>query len=316
MDIPHQAKQAWVGLEHNAEPGDDGERIPARPSIPEASPEDSMVRSPSSASSLPGGPDQGWQTTLEMVTRMLHGMLESNGSGTSSNAANRKSTVPNCVSECLFALDQMRTAVEAEFDQLESSEHSARADLARTRSELRGARESARKAIHESMHDKLTSLPNRACFESRLDRALTLARMRKRMVAVLFIDLDGFKSVNAAHGHLVGDSFLKIVSARLARAVRTDDTASRYGGDEFACLINDTDRSRLSVLASQVHSAISEPVSIGGLILSVQCSIGISTCSGKGPSATDMLCQADQAMYHAKRHGLGFSFHCPSRTIA
>lgn len=312
MDISDRASQRGVASDRNSEAVDPGRLRFTRPLVPKLSPAGSEEPdSPTPAS--PNGRGNDWRSSLASVMNMLQGTAETNGAVNLSGEQKGSRATPNRADELVLALAQMRLSLEAEFDRLERIEQTLRADLERTRAELGGARETARKAIQKSMHDSLTGLPNRACFRSRLDRALTLARIRKQTVGIFFIDLDGFRAVNDAHGHLTGDACLRIIATRMAKAVRINDTVSRYGGDEFACLIDDTDHYRLSRLAGALHTAISEPVTIGNLVLSVRCSIGIAMGSSKESSATELLCSADRAMYHARKLGLGFSFHGSSK---
>ena len=178
-----------------------------------------------------------------------------------------------------------------------------------SRAELAGTRDGERRARHLALHDGLTSLPNRRFFRERLDHALSQVAPQRPAIAVLYLDLDGFKPINDAHGHATGDELLKIVAARLARAVRAGDMVGRLGGDEFACLLADSlNREQLTQLANKLVDAVSAPLQVGPLKLTVRPSIGIAICPTDGITAEALLNSADAAMYRAKRHNCGFAF--------
>jgi diguanylate cyclase (GGDEF)-like protein len=189
----------------------------------------------------------------------------------------------------------------------------SQAELRRTRIELQHARTSEQQARHQALHDSLTELPNRSCFRQRLDHDLALgqplAQASAPVLAVLYLDLDGFKPINDRHGHEAGDGVLRIVATRLARAVRSDDMVCRVGGDEFVCLLGDVlNRQQLSHLACKLFDAVSAPLRIGTLDLLVRPSIGIAVCPQDGDTTDALLRRADIAMYRAKRQQLGYAF--------
>jgi diguanylate cyclase len=222
------------------------------------------------------------------------------------------------VIDCVRDLDRLQAALGREFDRLERLEldlQDAQAALALTSIELAGTRAGERRARHQSLHDSLTLLPNRSCFRQRLDGALELDGSLRRPLAVLYLDLDDFKPVNDTHGHEAGDELLRIVAARLARAVRRGDMVCRLGGDEFACLLADLPgREQLCHLACKLFDAVSAPVRIGRLELSVRPSIGIAICPTDGDTADALLRSADTAMYAAKRERTGYAFCDGMRT--
>ncbi len=136
-------------------------------------------------------------------------------------------------------------------------------------------------------------------------------------LAVLFLDLDDFKSINDRHGHETGDEMLRIVAQRLGRVMREGAVVCRLGGDEFACLLPNTmGDAQLSRLAAQVFDAVSAPLKVGALKLSVRPSIGIAVYPTDGDSTTALLQHADAAMYHAKRQQLGYAFATSAAKIA
>ncbi|WP_395294271.1 putative bifunctional diguanylate cyclase/phosphodiesterase [Kitasatospora hibisci] len=169
---------------------------------------------------------------------------------------------------------------------------------------------------HNASHDPLTDLPNRALFAHRLRASLATRGPQEGAgagIAVLFLDLDGFKAVNDSAGHQVGDELLVQAARRLQGAVRSGDTVARFGGDEFAALVcGPLGRLQVQELAERLRVALSEPYWIGGAELSVAASIGIAFGTPeRGPAAdpraaTDELMRnADLAMYRAKSEGKG-----------
>ncbi|MET8627464.1 EAL domain-containing protein [Kitasatospora sp. NPDC004669] len=169
---------------------------------------------------------------------------------------------------------------------------------------------------HNAFHDPLTDLPNRALFTQRLRGALGTRGQQGGTgagIAVLFLDLDGFKAVNDSAGHQVGDELLVQAARRLQGAVRCGDTVARFGGDEFAALVcGPLGRLQVQELADRLRVALSEPYWIGGAELSVAASIGIAFGTPeRGPAADprtaadELMRNADLAMYRAKSEGKG-----------
>jgi diguanylate cyclase (GGDEF)-like protein/PAS domain S-box-containing protein len=157
---------------------------------------------------------------------------------------------------------------------------------------------------HLAHHDFLTGLPNRALFLDRLECAMALARRDHSHLAVLFLDLDGFKRVNDTHGHEVGDLLLKGASGRLCAAVRVSDVVARMGGDEFTLVLNRIgDARNAQVLAEKIVAALSEPFVLAGYECHIGGSIGISMFEGGAEDAETLLRRADAAMYRAKQAG-------------
>jgi len=154
-------------------------------------------------------------------------------------------------------------------------------------------------------HDVLTELPNRALFGSRLDQAITRARGTQQRVAVLFIDLDRFKNINDSLGHHIGDGLLRSVSRRLLRAVRSHDTVSRLGGDEFTVLLNDASESvdLMRLIDERIVAPLGEPHEVNGMTLQISCSIGVALFPDDGTDIDTLMQNADAAMYQAKAAG-------------
>jgi diguanylate cyclase (GGDEF)-like protein/PAS domain S-box-containing protein len=158
---------------------------------------------------------------------------------------------------------------------------------------------------HQAFHDSLTGLPNRALFDDRLKQALVRLRRHGDRIAVIFIDLDDFKTVNDSLGHAVGDELLRTTSERLEATLRAQDTAARLGGDEFAVLVEELEGDDDGgEIAERVRLALQEPVTIGRHRLTPSASIGIASPE---PTSTtdDVLGNADVAMYVAKERGKG-----------
>ncbi len=154
----------------------------------------------------------------------------------------------------------------------------------------------------QAASDSLTELPNRTAFQGRLQRELTQDR---RAGAVLFCDLDDFKTINDTEGHEAGDALLRAVAGRLTGCIRAGDLAARFGGDEFALYLDDiTDPAEAEMIAARVVEAFSEPVVVGSRTFDVGLSVGIAMVTDAA-DATEVLRQADIAMYLAKGQGKG-----------
>lgn len=186
----------------------------------------------------------------------------------------------------------------------------ARAELKQLRAALEETREGERAARYMAHHDGLTSLPNRRAFIERLSHALARNVAHDSDLAVMFIDLDHFKSVNDTHGHRVGDQLLAIVGNRLAQAVRAQDIAARLGGDEFACLLlHAPSLEHIAHVADKLFDGIAAPMQLGALRLQIQPSIGIATRRmGQPVDAERLMVCADRAMYQAKRQQCRYYF--------
>ncbi len=157
---------------------------------------------------------------------------------------------------------------------------------------------------HMAHHDELTGLPNRALLHDRMTQALGQARRTGRPVAVLFLDLDGFKYINDSLGHAVGDRLLRAVAGRLQAIVREGDTVARLGGDEFVVMLVDLLQPEAAApVAQEIVQALSRPMRADEHLLHVTASIGLSTFPADGDSAELLLRQADAAMYRAKARG-------------
>jgi diguanylate cyclase (GGDEF)-like protein/PAS domain S-box-containing protein len=159
---------------------------------------------------------------------------------------------------------------------------------------------------HQAFHDPLTGLPNRALFTDRLDHALTRPLRRPETLAVLFLDLDDFKTVNDGIGHDAGDELLVAVAGILRASIRPMDTAARLGGDEFAVLLEDLNEPTAAQdVAERILAALQRPTTVAGQDIVISASIGIAHPSSRTDSAAQLMRNADAAMYAAKRRGKG-----------
>ncbi len=174
-------------------------------------------------------------------------------------------------------------------------------------------RDNERRFDHMAHHDALTGLANRRLFTAHLDHALVTARREGTRLAVMFLDLDRFKTVNDSLGHETGDKLLVEVGRRLSEAVRQTDTLARMGGDEFAVMIERVDDDLLiSNLAERVLHLLEPPVRIGEFELKAGASIGIAVGFSDGATSDELLKNADTAMYRAKERGRGrFEYYMP-----
>lgn len=201
-------------------------------------------------------------------------------------------------------------------NRLELELQEVRGELQQARQQLLESQVHEERTRHKALHDTLTGLPNRFSFEERSSRALAQHRPLAREFGLMYLDLDGFKSINDAHGHAVGDELLKVIGSRLTRAVRTRDSISRQGGDEFLCLLQDVQSEhQVTSIARKLIDTVSAPCRIGPLTLCVRPSIGIALYPGDGSTVEALLENADKAMFWAKRQRLGHALfrYVPSR---
>jgi diguanylate cyclase (GGDEF)-like protein len=166
------------------------------------------------------------------------------------------------------------------------------------------ARTFAQQMTYAAEHDFLTGLPNRMLLNDRIDQAIAVAPRHMKRVAVLFLDLDGFKQINDSLGHPVGDKLLQSVAKRLVDCVRTSDTVSRQGGDEFVVLLSEVQHLEdAAVTATRMLAAVAEPHFVDQRELHVTTSIGVSVYPADGLDAATLIKNADTAMYRAKNNG-------------
>jgi len=170
---------------------------------------------------------------------------------------------------------------------------------------------------HSAQHDFLTGLPNRMLLNDRIGHAIALAARHRKKVAVLFLDLDGFKHINDSLGHLIGDKLLQSVAKRLVDCVRASDTVSRQGGDEFVVLLSEVERSEDgAVSATSMMKRVAEVHAVDQLELHVTASIGVSVYPDDGLDAETLIKNADTAMYQVKENGRqGYRYFKPAMNV-
>ncbi|HCE67547.1 MAG TPA: GGDEF domain-containing protein [Geobacter sp.] len=184
---------------------------------------------------------------------------------------------------------------------LESELADTKTDLADVRDDLSKSQAKEEETRKFSLQDALTGLPNRVLFEQSFDNGLIQAKRHGWGLAVLFIDIDNFKSINDTYGHDMGDKVLIMVADRLKSSVRKVDTISRWAGDEFVCLLMEVKQgSVVTRLAEKMVNRISEAFEFNGTVLSIRVSIGIAIYPADGETADVLFKKADTAMYKAK----------------
>ncbi len=182
----------------------------------------------------------------------------------------------------------------------------------------RSLTEANRELTHLALHDTLTGLPNRILLAEQIEHAMQRIDAKGGSFALMFMDLDGFKPVNDAFGHHVGDQLLREVGLRLRGNLHREDTLARIGGDEFVLLVELDDLDDAALIAARQVNMIAQPFYIADQLLQVSVSIGIALYPGNGATQQELLMNADAAMYHAKDAGKnGYSFfNCSMNTNA
>jgi diguanylate cyclase (GGDEF)-like protein len=179
------------------------------------------------------------------------------------------------------------------------------------------ARAMALEMTHSAEHDVLTGLPNRVLFKDRVTQAITLAPRHLKKVAVLFLDLDGFKHINDSLGHPTGDKLLQSIAKRLVDCVRASDTVSRQGGDEFVVLLSEVEQpENTAITARRMLQTVAAAHSVDQHDLHISTSIGVSVYPDDGVDAETLIKNADTAMYQAKANGRqSYQFFKPSMNV-
>ena len=171
-------------------------------------------------------------------------------------------------------------------------------------SDITSSKREADRLLHLVHHDSLTRLPNRVLLRDRTTQALAQAGRNGGQVAVLFLDLDGFKAVNDLFGHTAGDRVLEVVAGRLRACVRESDTVARQGGDEFVILLPEVNSAGdAETLAAKLLAALAEPIPCGKEVAKIGVSIGMALYPRDGRDCDTLLAAADEAMYRAKQDG-------------
>jgi diguanylate cyclase (GGDEF)-like protein len=153
-------------------------------------------------------------------------------------------------------------------------------------------------------HDPLTKLPNRLLFNARLSHSLSRTKRTSDLVAVLMVDLDGFKFINDHYGHQAGDRVLEVVAERLIANTRSEDTVARLGGDEFVVVLEDiAEQSEAMEVANKLIASISQPITLMETAVTVTASVGIALSFNAGDNPKMLVAGADDALYQAKNAG-------------
>jgi diguanylate cyclase (GGDEF)-like protein/PAS domain S-box-containing protein len=183
--------------------------------------------------------------------------------------------------------------------------------------DVSAARAMAVQMMHSAEHDFLTGLPNRMLLNDRVNQAIAAAPRHNKKVAVLFLDLDGFKHINDSLGHPIGDKLLQSIAKRLVNCVRGSDTVSRQGGDEFVVLLSEMEQSEdAAISALRLLQAVAEAHTIDQHDLHVTTSIGVSVFPDDGKDAETLIKNADTAMYQAKENGRqSYQFFKPAMNV-
>ena len=173
------------------------------------------------------------------------------------------------------------------------------------------------KLVEAALHDPLTQLPNRMLLQDRIEQAIEKAKRRGHRLAVMFCDLDGFKAVNDAYGHQLGDKLLVHVSQRVSQLLRPQDTLARLGGDEFVIVLAIDEADDAVVVAERIIAAVAEPFVVDAAELQVSASLGIALYPDDATRERDLMAHADAAMYHTKGTGRnGYTFFTGSMQVS
>lgn len=220
-------------------------------------------------------------------------------------ALTKNEDVEHKITKAAVDLKRVNTKLSKELaDRLaiESELAAAKTELAEVHVDLLESRTKEEEAQKIALQDALTGLPNRVLFEQGLDHGLIQAKRHGWRLAVLFIDIDKFKSINDSYGHDAGDQVLVMVANRLKTFIRGEDRISRWGGDEFVCLLLEVKQEAdMTCLAEKMTDRIAEPFEFNGNVFSIKVSIGIAIYPTNGETANILFKNADTAMYKAKK---------------
>lgn len=240
---------------------------------------------------------------LSSVNRALkHDLADPGRQPAANNALERTGFIEARLNEASQVLAVVSRALAGEIRERQMLDH-----------QFAAIQEQEATARHRILHDPLTGMPNRILFNDRLEHGLAQSLRHGRPLAVMFIDLDGFKDVNDKYGHDVGDAVLQVMATRLLEHTRSEDTASRHGGDEFLYLLSEPGNHQSIVsLAERMIRLIQEPCHVSShgteVTVSLDASIGISISPKDGTTVDKLVKSADSAMYRAKRRKSGYSF--------
>ncbi len=255
-----------------------------------------------------------YEELIDTVKSSLWGLLDAPPDGSmAALPTDDQGRVRSAAMEGALALERLKSNLAQAFDareQLERDIRDAHDALENMRTELAGTQAGERQARHLAAHDPLTGLANRGHFQENLCHALALHALSGHGLAVLYIDLDGFKPINDTYGHAAGDELLCIVANRLSHNVRSGDMVSRLGGDEFACLLHEVQSGEHARrLAIKLLESLRAPCKVGPHMVQVDASIGIAFDTEGAGDPADLLLKADMAMYRAKRERTGIAFY-------
>lgn len=199
------------------------------------------------------------------------------------------------VKQKLAAQQVQSKAMRAEIENLSTTNTRLRHKLVRLAQKTTQVR-------HCAYHDGLTGLPNRSLLMDRLNQAIVRATRQHKILALLFIDMDGFKSVNDNLGHVAGDNLLQQVALRLTNCIRGGDTVCRYGGDEFVVMLPEVDdEESVKAVVEKIHAYLDVPYIVDSEIVQVTASIGAAIHPLDGKNVNDLIKKADITMYSLKR---------------
>jgi|SRR5882672_7656568 len=199
--------------------------------------------------------------------------------------------------EPIHALAASRRQLAAALRQIDA----LAAQTSRLKQEVSSLRNAVAQARQFAHHDELTGLPNRTLLLDHFKQAVARAERQRRQIALLFLDVDGFKNINDTLGHTAGDGLLQQVAARLVACIRTSDTACRYGGDEFVILLPEVeDREGAIAAAEKVRAHLASPFLVNGVVIRMTTSVGIAFFPDDGKECGDLIRVSDLAMYRNK----------------
>lgn len=217
--------------------------------------------------------------------------------------------VEDKVARAAADLHQINIELSTEMDEraiVESELADTKTDLDNVRDDLSKSQAQEEETRQITLHDALTGLPNRVLFEQHLAQGLIQAKRHGWGLAVLVLDIDNFKSINDSYGHDLGDKVLLTVANRLRSLVREEDTVSRWGGDEFTCLLLEVKQEAdVTRLAEKMVNQIAVDFESSGIVISMRASIGIAIYPSDGETADILFKNADMAMYEAKGNEKG-----------
>lgn len=236
-------------------------------------------------------------TDLSAVNAVMKAPVESTPLAKVEGALRKSESVEVNVQEAATELATVNDALGREINERQHLE----VQLAASALALSESQAEVQSSKDEALHDAVTGLPNLTLFNDRLRSAIAQSERHSWRIAVMFIDLDGFKAVNDTHGHAAGDRVLQLVAERLLAIVRKGDTVCRRSGDEFLFLMLEAkDDAVVRTLASRIGAKIAEPSDIDGAQVTVAASIGVALYPQDGELPDELLKNADLAMYAAK----------------